>query len=499
MRIILATLMLFVFIPSLSAAPDLENCNLISSRICVEADETREINGFPVYAACWKWKTVFACDREEVENECEVFEPYLQQHPSPLGCRKSSQSCAGVAEDGLCPRFEEGWRCTGEFSALGEDSFTDALFLSKVPTRFLKNQESSRIVLETPETPKEFRDACTQESSGLCVARGSRTCVKGAARHFLGGKVVERSCWGWEQNYTCRGRTREEHDCQAFIDNPDCEYVDAECLSYHGEDCVHETHTYLCGGKVKGTVDHSCGSQNWCLNGVCEDRPEPQANQGFGHAATMMNLLQEMGRDFTAEGNDVKVFTGKDQNCDKVIFGIKDCCKIKGWGVSLGLLECSESEEMLAIARQQGQSHKVRTYCSEKAFLGICLKRTTDFCTFNGRLPRILQEEARGQLGLGWSNCNGLTPEQLATIDWSEVDLSEVLVDIEANLSVPDTEKVKENVTNKIQTFWQSGQKGPLVEKADELEDVEIPALDDLKEDVEKEIRSLSPEDEEDE
>ena len=44
---------------------------------------------------------------------------------------------------------------------------------------------------------------------------------------------------------------------------------------------------------------------------------------------------------------------------------------------------------------------------------------------FGSKLGRILHEQARPQLGLGWQSCRGFTTAELGRIDFDRVDLSE--------------------------------------------------------------------------
>ena len=47
---------------------------------------------------------------------------------------------------------------------------------------------------------------------------------------------------------------------------------------------------------------------------------------------------------------------------------------------------------------------------------------------FTSELGRILHEQARPQLGIGWSHCDGFTVAQIQRIDFDRVDLSEFTV-----------------------------------------------------------------------
>ena len=60
------------------------------------------------------------------------------------------------------------------------------------------------------------------------------------------------------------------------------------------------------------------------------------------------------------------------------------------------------------------------------------------FCCFNSKLARIVNEQGRAQLKTfndGWGranrpNCRGFTPEEFASLDFSEIDMSSFYGDI---------------------------------------------------------------------
>ena len=69
-------------------------------------------------------------------------------------------------------------------------------------------------------------------------------------------------------------------------------------------------------------------------------------------------------------------------------------------------------------------THYLGEYCA-KRILGICRRRDREWCVFTSELGRILHEQARPQLGIGWANCDGFTVSQIQRIDFDRVDLSE--------------------------------------------------------------------------
>jgi len=90
---------------------------------------------------------------------------------------------------------------------------------------------------------------------------------------------------------------------------------------------------------------------------------------------------------------------------------------------------CESAEYQLDVSRQLKETHYIGSYCDQD-ILGLCIERRESYCAFNTPLARIIEEQVRPQLGIGWGSpqnpqCQGLTVAQLGLVDWSKVDLSE--------------------------------------------------------------------------
>lgn len=60
--------------------------------------------------------------------------------------------------------------------------------------------------------------------------------------------------------------------------------------------------------------------------------------------------------------------------CTDKAFGFADCCKDKGWGVGIGLAECSSTEQALGEAKEHGLTVYLGSYCASKV-LGACTRK----------------------------------------------------------------------------------------------------------------------------
>ena len=101
------------------------------------------------------------------------------------------------------------------------------------------------------------------------------------------------------------------------------------------------------------------------------------------------------------------------------------------------VMSCDQKEMELALKRDAGLcTDRIGSWCSKKV-LGACATRKQSYCCYNSKLARIINEQGRAQLGKGWGDekdptCDGFTPAELEKIDFSQIDLSEFLVDVMA-------------------------------------------------------------------
>jgi conjugal transfer mating pair stabilization protein TraN len=91
--------------------------------------------------------------------------------------------------------------------------------------------------------------------------------------------------------------------------------------------------------------------------------------------------------------------------------------------------QCTENEFALGVKRELKSCKYIGSYCKTE-FFGSCLERRRVWCCFNSPLSRIMQEQIRPQLGIGWGkakspNCSALSISQLENVDWSNINLNE--------------------------------------------------------------------------
>jgi hypothetical protein len=155
------------------------------------------------------------------------------------------------------------------------------------------------------------------------------------------------------------------------------------------------------------------------------------------------------------------MFSGASKKCRRtsVTTIFANCCDLTGWFASW----CNDAERELKKRKQAGTCHEVGTYCSKKIkFIGLCIERKKSYCCFNSKLSRIVNEQGRPQIGKTWGGakdpyCKGFTPAEFGRIDFSRIDLSEYVNDIQGTVN---TGVSTQEITKGIQE-WMINQNNP--------------------------------------
>ena len=227
----------------------------------------------------------------------------------------------------------------------------------------------------------------------------------------------------------------------------------------HGADGLASGGVTECGAGLEDAEGGgSCGGVRYCVGAGCET-VQPRSNTGFANAATRLNMALELGGE-KFDRDDMRFFTGTRRACTIRLFGLANCCRNDG--LLEGLAGCSASERELARERHDGNTHYLGKRCAKKTFFGVCIRREKVWCTFGSKLGRILQEQGRGQLGRGWSDCRGLTVAEIERIDFDRLDLSEFtgnMLDgsMEPSVSLPDSGDTGAAMRTRVRDFYSRG------------------------------------------
>ena len=264
----------------------------------------------------------------------------------------------------------------------------------------------------------------------------SSSCSEGNSDKVISGTVVNSDCWSWSQVY--ERESLPNYTRSSLCDDLEakgCSQVNSECTNNNGRFCESETLTYECPYLDSKEHVTLCGSTLYCADGDCASdigRDEADPTDAFKRAAASLAAAQEIADLFDMD--NMTVFKGDSKSCGKKTLGVSNCCSDSGWGNSAGLSSCSAEEKTLGLLKDQGQVHKVGDYCSSDSLFG-CIKRKYVYCSYPSKLSRIIIEQGKNQLGQGYGsakhpNCSGFTLDELKSLDFDRIDLSEFYEEI---------------------------------------------------------------------
>lgn len=289
-------------------------------------------------------------------------------------------------------------------------------------------------------------------AAGNQCIRTQSNCVDGPSTKVIDGVSVYKACWEYSNTFSCA-------DVAPTSTCNDPKY--GSCVQSGSHNCLSPLPSGACNSAAiplecetepaQYSSAINCGPASYCAGGSCYDSSSAP-NTEFAKSFTYLNAAAEAAKDFDVDSQTV--FTGKALKCKKKLVEVVDCCDAQTMFDAIGqggplLLLCGADKVQLAelmSKRGQGMCHENWTWDSDHGALGVKLETSTSFCCFNSKLARLIVEQGRQQLGIGWNgpendpnkpNCNGFTMDDLQKLDFSAMDLSEVFADIKVTMPDP--------------------------------------------------------------
>jgi len=92
----------------------------------------------------------------------------------------------------------------------------------------------------------------------------------------------------------------------------------------------------------------------------------------------------------------------------------------------MDMISCTPEEQLLSMHKGANLSVFIKEECTSKT-LGSCTLYTDYYCSFNTVLAKIINIQGKQQLGLDTTDCKGITPAQLTSLDFTKIDFSEFI------------------------------------------------------------------------
>jgi conjugal transfer mating pair stabilization protein TraN len=277
--------------------------------------------------------------------------------------------------------------------------------------------------------------------------------LEGGTR-VIHGIPISRDSWKRRLTFTCRAFASSK--CERLREQGGI-LMERKCLKQNGDECALWQKTYDMGCMTE--QKHSVLSENSEILFNEEDFETAYIeNTEFGEVVANLMAASSLGDQEDPHKIDfdkTPVFTGNESKCRRSFDSenIFDCCydeRKSGQGlcISAHLGKCSEEEKDLYRSARDGKCH----YIGKQD--GTFMTKHV-YCCFPTKLARILQEEGRKQLGMGWGDpkkplCQGLSFKQLTTLDFSQMDLSEFVEDFREKIS---EETLSKKLKKSLQEF----------------------------------------------
>lgn len=369
-----------------SSYADNPNCILATS-VCVDSEPaTRMIDGFPITKDCWGWTNTYACVSDAPKSNCDEF----AKDPN---CTFQTKVCvnkmeADAPKPGSCDVWESTYKCQTK------PSTTSTISDCAGQTYCLDGS-----CFDTGYTP----DAdIAMAASGLEVGRQMGV-YEDPTTHklFVGNNKQCRNTFSDCCKSTGGGSSLSN---RVLMDT-------ATSAAKFGAETVVKWGSAYAFDYLAET-----GLSTMLSIGIMDSMAD------FAMSSPTLNLY---GLQFSFSLDAGVSFVG----FDPYSFAIAAAIMIYS-----ELTSCTQEEQMLGMSRGQGLCTRVGSYCKSKT-LGVCTKNVGSYCCFNSKLARIINEQGRAQLGMGWGDpagpdCSGFTVAQIQALDFSKIDLSEFIADV---------------------------------------------------------------------
>lgn len=313
-------------------------------------------------------------------------------------------------------------------------------------------------------------------TSTACVANDSfksnypcrdiqKECISSGVR-IIDGYEVYRDCWEYSVEKVCDYPSKD--DCSKyshcyFVALRDCMLTDSL------GNCVNRKEEYSCkrwvpiakeSTKVRVRLQEKEGQEGIfcesipCIDGNCVDH----RFLSNGEMMDSISKLYAVSQMKAGDGANISLFKGNNEHCSKKATSYTNCCaaSLKGWGSNVGA-KCSKNEQLLIEKRKKNLCVYVGKESNKKAGITTLVKH--HYCCFGNLLDKVVQVQARKQLGLSFGSsknpdCRGLTLAEIERINWDEIDFTEFIEDLKVKFfskyKMPGGDDLKERINNSL-------------------------------------------------
>lgn len=376
--------------------------------VCEDATPSKVINGISVSVAevggCWKYRSDYTCLTPQVQDTCGPFREDSR-------CAVQTRRC--INQDGLfgCLEWELGYQCLTKKGSTETVEFCGDTQVCVGGVCWETGYEPDKDFVEVVTNMEIGRQIGVYSPDGLEIFAGEST----SCRSKRGAGL--KNCCGTNT----QGQDKSNNAVMGeFISGA------AGFAARAGTKFVFDT---LYEDTLNWVVEGMSAATSVGMDTVGQNIVDYFANPSFGMYGFSIGgtgaFLGTTGYTLVPAGGG---FPGMYFN--PYAFAVAIAIQ-----VIMSAMTCDQDEAMLAMKRGADLcSPKIGDWCT-KAVLGVCITRRQSYCCYNSKFARIINVQGRQQLGMGWGDpkdptCSGFTAAQLAQLDFSEIDMSELVDDI---------------------------------------------------------------------
>lgn len=432
-------------------------------KICVDGPSTKMIGDYPVTRDCWKYEQKFACDNGVVVNDCQ---PYKDK-----GCAQTLSTCIAKDAYGKCTMYEQRYQCmvkpaettvencstntfcvneNGQQRCFDANSSPDPDFGNAIAMLESMRELGTYIDTNTFQIFKGEDNRCSKklgisncckpsnggnEMSNKVMAAKAGLSVAGEGIDAGSGYVYD-ALMSSGSNYMAQGLKSMNSSLGGnFSFNPSISYMGLG-VSY-GAPAAGSTAlmSSTAGAAEAYNAAAAAAEAAQAAQAAAAAAEAAAAAAGTAEAAAAAAAAAEAATAATATAEAAGAAAAASSSGTTFVYFNPTMFYIAiAMMIYAELTKCEPEEMALSMKIGQKLCHAVGSYCSQDSIFG-CITVKETHCCFNSRLARILNEQARNQLGMGWGTpenpqCSGLTLDDFQGLDFSKIDLSEFIQEV---------------------------------------------------------------------
>jgi conjugal transfer mating pair stabilization protein TraN len=404
------------------------NCTKVSGPTCVDGPGSKVINGVTIFRDCWKYEEKYSCANPgNVVSDCGP----LASNPK---CTLKATSCILTLAGGQCGEVEKTFSCETQPA-------------QNVTSEVCENMtcDANGVCISAVDQPDpDFgRTAASMELArqmGTYMDPNNLTVFGGEDSRCSKGKLGVSSCCSPKGG----GQSNAGLASSMFpaVLTTGKEVLDVGSMYLYDSLMSNDTMQQGVGAMISQVNNWMGGSEGAEFFNGSFDPSFSYMGFGVGIGSAGANTIASMslgGVDIFISFNPYALLA----------------TLVLDW-----LLTCQQSDHMTGLRKGQNLCHHVGTYCSSK-FLGACVEKKETHCCYNSRLARIVQEQGRPQIGKSWGTpeapvCGGFTQTEIEGLDFSKMDLSEFIQEIQAKAvnTIPGSTRAGATVTNRVTNYF---------------------------------------------